>query len=448
MAKANSLNPLLVSITRLVLALEPWFAFFVTFMYTDAFFNIYEEAGYPVLRLKFYLWKLLALGCVGFMLLRWQRVLRQIGTSGKFMLLFLALVWISQYWSVAPYKTKEHALSVLESSIFAIYIATRYNFKEQTRLFTIMFGIVSVVSIFYVFAMPSMGTMIGPEAIAAGVHGYWRGIYNHKNSLGRVISQAAIFLLLAPFTAKNRWLAWGIFLTCFQLILGTNSKTALVGFLFIVAISPVARVFRWSMAIGIPLYLSVLLLGGVGAIFLGDNWNTALDTIDKDPTLNGRLPIWEIMFERIGERPWLGYGYHGFWRGWESKESASIWRTIVWKPGHAHNGFIEIILDFGILGSLIFGLAFFDAIIKSINRIRYTPSVEGLWPLGFMTFYVIMNQTQSALVTPYNIQWLLFLVICLTPVQPTEEDGKPKSFGKPLDSGPKLMGSRRLKSRG
>ncbi|NER33276.1 MAG: O-antigen ligase family protein [Oscillatoria sp. SIO1A7] len=448
MAKASSLNSLLVSIVRLVLAIEPWFAFFIMLMCTGAFFDIYEEAGYGVARIKFYLWKLLEIGAVGFMLLRWQRVLRQLATNGKFLLAFLALLWISRYWSIDPGKTITQTLYVVESSILGIYIATRYNFEEQTRLLTIMFSIASVLSIFYVFAMPTMGTHTGQEAIWAGINGYWRGIYTNKNALGRVITIAGIFLLLEALTSKNRWLAWGIFLISFQLIVGTNSKTALVGFLFIVAISPVARVFRWNMAVGIPLYLSVLLLGGVGAIFLGDNWNTALDTIDKDPTLNGRLPIWEIMIQRIGERPWLGYGYHGFWQGWDGKQSAEIWRTIHWLPGHAHHGFLEVMLDLGILGGFVFGLAFFDAILKSINRSRYTPSLKGLWPLGFMTFYVIMNQTQSELVVAYGIGWLLFMLICLTPVEPPAEDSKLKSSSDRLGSAPKLTGSSKLKSRG
>ena len=131
--------------------------------------------------------------------------------------------------------------------------------------------------------------------------------------------------------------------------------------------------------------------------------------------------------ERIGERPWLGYGYKAFWQGWQGKYSAPIWRTIVWKPGHAHNGFIDLMVDLGTVGTVLFALAFFDAIIKSINRIRYTPSFEGLWPLGFMTFYVIMNQTQTALISPHSIQWLLFVIICLTPVNTSDGDGQPRN---------------------
>lgn len=413
----SSLNRVIVSLVRIALFVEPWFIGFVMLMSTSAFLDLYQDAGYgwPP-RVRFYLWKLLVIGALGFIGLRWKKVLHQLPT-GKYLLAFVVILWLSQYWSIDVYKTKTDVMLVIESTILGIYIATRLNFKEQTRLLTIMFGLASVLSIFYVFAMPSLGIMNGPK-VSGDLQGTWRGIYNHKNAMGRVMSVGGLLLLIKPFTTqKKKWIPWVIFLICFQLILGTNSKTGLVGFLFIVVLSPISRIFRWNMAVGIPLYICAILLGGVGAVFLGDNWDAALGSLDKDPTLNGRLPIWEIMVHRIAERPWLGYGYKAFWQGWAGKYSAPIWRTIVWLPGHAHNGFIDIMIDVGLLGSSIFAFAFFDAIIKSINRIRYTPSLEGLWPLGFMTFYIIMNQTQTALVSPHNIQWLLFVLICFTPVE-------------------------------
>ncbi|MEO0132725.1 MAG: O-antigen ligase family protein [candidate division WOR-3 bacterium] len=410
------INRLIVSLVRIALFVEPWLASFMMLMSTSAFLDLYEDAGYGWTgRARYYMWKLLVLIALGFIGVRWKKVLNQLPT-GKYLLAFIGIVWLSQYWSIDVYQTKSSTLLLIESTIIGIYIASRYNFQEQTRLLMIMFSIASLLSIFYVYAMPNLGIMNGPK-VSEDLQGTWRGIYVHKNVMGRVMTVGGILLLIQPFIVKKRkWLAWLIFLVCLQLILGTNSKTGLVGFLFIIAISPIARVFRWSMAVGIPLYICAMLLGGVGAVFLGDNWDAALNSIGKDPNLNGRLPIWQILVHRIGERPWLGYGFHAFWQGWSGKYSGPIWRQIVWLPGHAHNGFMDLMIDVGFVGAFMFALAFFDAIFKSINRIRYTPDVSGLWPLGFMTFYVIMNQTQTALISPHNIQWLLFILICFTPV--------------------------------
>ncbi|MGL4501480.1 MAG: O-antigen ligase family protein [Planktothrix sp.] len=428
-------NSFLGSITRIVLAVEEWFTAFIILMSTSAFIDLYSDAGYEwVPRLNYYMWKLIVIAALCFMVLRWQRVLPQL-MNGKFLLAFIGILWISQYWSIASNETKTSATLVIESTLIGIYIATRYSFKEQTKLFTLVFGLISLLSIFYVFALPNLGKMYG-AGVSGDLIGTWRGIYRHKNILGRVITVGAIFLLIAPLNNyKNKIINWLIFFISFQLLIGTDSKTALVGFLFIISISPIARVFRWNPSVGIPLYLSTMILGGVGAVFLGDNWDSALASIDKDPTLNGRLPIWEIMMDRIQERPWLGYGYGAFWQGWKGKYSAPIWRTIVWKPGHAHNGFIDLLVELGIIGTLIFAMAFFDAILKSINRIRYTQSFDSMWPLGFMTFYVLMNQTQTALISPYNIQWLLFVVICFTSINREQNDIPGSPRGSPLSEG-------------
>lgn len=442
---AHSLHPVLLSITRLVLGLEKVYAGLVILLCTGAFLDLYANAGYgSVTRIRFYLWKLLVIGAIAFIIVRWKKVMSQIPV-GKFLLAFLAFMWISRYWSIAPFKTAEETVKIIETTILGIYIATRYNFKEQTKLLTFIFSISAVLSLFYVFAMPNMGKMYG-AGVSGDLIGTWRGIYLHKNLLGRVMTIGGIFLILQPLTSKKyRLLGWLIFFISFQLIVGTNSKTALVGFLFLVGISPIARVFRWNPSVGIPLYLSAMMIGGVGAVFLGDNWDAALASIDKDPTLNGRLPIWEIMVERIEERPWLGYGYKAFWQGWQGKFSAPIWRTIVWKPDHAHNGFIDLMVDFGVLGTLIFALAFLDCILKSINRIRFTGSLESLWPLGFMTFYVIMNQTQTALVHPYSIQWLIFVLISFTPISDHHQDPQPEPVCHRLYSDQEIARPRQLK---
>lgn len=226
---AKSLHPLIVSIVKLGLAIEKWFPGFISLMSTGAFLSLYQKAGYGwAPRLNFYLWKLLVIGAIVFMLLRWKRVLSQIPT-GKFFIAFVMVIWISQYWSIAPNKTKEEAIRIIEATILGAYVATRYNFKEQTRLLTLVFGVAAVLSIIYVFGMPSLGIMSGP-GVSTDLQGTWRGIYDHKNGLGKVMTIAGIFLLIKPLVAsKKRLLAWLVFLICFQLLLGTNSKTSLVG---------------------------------------------------------------------------------------------------------------------------------------------------------------------------------------------------------------------------
>ncbi|WP_249064526.1 O-antigen ligase family protein [Argonema antarcticum] len=412
-----------------MLAAEKAYAVLLLLMLTEAFIPLYKEAGYAwVGRSQFYVWKLLLYIAIFCLFLRRDRFFIVI-KQGKFLVLFVVLTYISQYWSDAPSDTKTAAVKLIETTLMGAYICTRYNYKEQTDLFSWVFGIAAVLSIFYVFAQPSLGLM---HKAGSELNGTWRGIYVHKNVLGRIMTIAGIFLLIKALTShKKRWLWWLVFAISFQLILGTNSKTALVGFLFLLIISPFHRIFRWNSVIAVPLYLILVLVSGIGAQTLADNWNSALASINKDPTLTGRIPLWTVLLGYLGERPWLGYGLHGFWQGWKGKENASVWRTFGWLPSHAHNGFLDIVLDFGLIGSIVFLVAFVYSISQALKRVRSLHSLESLWPIGYLTFFIIMNQTQSVMVVPYSIYWIFFVVISMTPIEPSEQQSPPQRHSTP-----------------
>lgn len=66
-------------------------------------------------------------------------------------------------------------------------------------------------------------------------------------------------------------------------------------------------------------------------------------------TLNDRTRIWQASFEAILQRPFIGYGYSVGAR----EAIRDHWQFAHWIPPHAHNEFIEITLDGGILAVAI-----------------------------------------------------------------------------------------------
>lgn len=406
-------NSFFRSLVRLLLAAETGFAILLYFYLTEPFFLLYIKEGFSwVTRLNFYLSKLFLLITFCLLAVRWKRSLSVV-PRGKFLLIFVVITIISTFWSDFPKDSRDQGIRLLETTLFGAYFASRYTLKEQTRMMTFMFGIAAVLSLVYVFTMPQYGIMH-----KLSLAGSWRGIFVHKNTLGRMMVIGAMFFLVNGLSnPRKNWISWGFFLLAVQLILGTNSKGALVSFLAILAISPTYRIFRWNQAISIPLYLMVLLLVGNITTWLTDNWIAALASIGKDETLNGRVPIWEIIMERIQERPWLGYGYFGFWQDWEGKWSAMIFRAIPWHPDQAHNGFMDVVLQLGIVGGVVFMLAFLDAIIKAVNWIRLTRRVENFWPLGYMSYFVFMNLSQTIIMSPYTLVWVLFTTISFSEIE-------------------------------
>jgi O-antigen ligase len=78
-------------------------------------------------------------------------------------------------------------------------------------------------------------------------------------------------------------------------------------------------------------------------------------------TLNDRTRIWVASFEAIAKRPLIGYGYSVGARG----AIRDYWKFAHWIPPHAHNEFIEIALDGGLIALAIllvlYGMVFWKA---------------------------------------------------------------------------------------
>lgn len=427
---AYQLNYLFRSLVRMFLSVEKWLAISLYLWLTDAFLGLYAQQGYGiVIRLRFYLWKLYLLAVVVLLLLRWSKTFPVI-KNAKYILIFVGYVWLSHLWSPVPGDTKFQAQRLIDTTILGIYFASRYNFREQTRMLGITFGIGAIFSLIYVFIFPGMAIM--NDAIA-GLHNAWRGVYIHKNTLGRIMVIGIMFFLTNALTAPppQRRIWWIVFAVGIQLVLGCTSKAALVSMILLLGISPLHRIFRWNLAIAIPIYLIVLMLSYVFSTILFDNWASAMGIIDKDPGLNGRLDIWLMGLDYIPQRPWLGWGYHGFWRMWSGPEHAKILRTIAtWEPPDGHQGFMDLVIELGFVGAFLFSLPFFNAFAKAIQWLRAFPSVEGVWPIGMMTYYIIMNLTQSQLLPAYTIYWILLTTINSTPLIVSEKSLQSQSIDR------------------
>lgn len=410
------LNDLIKTVIRLCFRLEEWFGIGLYLLFTDAFLSLYVANGYGVLeRLRFYIWKLNLLIIICLLILRWQKAF-SIAKNARFILIFVGYVWLSHLWSPAPADTKYHAQRLIETTLYGLYFASRFNFREQTRMLGIAFGIGAVFSLIYVVIFPGMAIM---NDLEAGLINTWRGVYIHKNTLGRLMVIGSMLFVTNGVTApsKQRLMWFGVFGLAIILILGCQSKAALVSVVLLLGISPLHRIFRWNLKIAIPLYIIILMLSSVAGILLNNYWSAAMGAIDKDPGLNGRVDIWTLALPYIRQRPWLGWGFHGFWRMWKGEEHAKILRTIAtWEPPDGHQGFMDLVIELGIVGAFLFFLGFFDAFRKAIKFIRSFSSAEGVWPLGFMTYYIIMNLTQTQLMPAYTIYWLVYTIIISLPV--------------------------------
>ena len=93
-----------------------------------------------------------------------------------------------------------------------------------------------------------------------------------------------------------------------------------------------------------------------------DIYGHIVDVSGHEETIQGRGRLWEICLQ-MDTNPIFGAGYESFWLG---DRLQKIWEEVHWHPGQAHNGYLELYLNLGVVGLLIF----FGVIIATFWRIR------------------------------------------------------------------------------
>jgi O-antigen ligase len=314
---------------------------------------------------------------------------------------------MSFFWSDFPDLSLKKGIVTMQTTSFGLYMASRYSMKQQLQMLAWALGIIVVFSLLFSLAFPG-------AAIETGINaGSWRGPFVQKNVLARMmVLSAIVFLLVALENRRYRYILWGAFGLSILLILLSGSKTALLLLLTIIFLLPFYKALRWSDTVVIPLVIvAIVLAGSIAAIVVG-NWENLLMGLGRDPTLSGRTTLWELAIELIGKRLWLGYGYQGFWK--EAGGAAVIWKAEGYKPPHAHNGFVNISLDLGLIGLLFFLLTIAVTYFRGIAWLRLGRTSIELWPIFYATFFFMYNHSENTIIEHNSIFWVLLVSASLS----------------------------------
>jgi exopolysaccharide production protein ExoQ len=339
---------------------------------------------------------------------RWRLILR-LFVRNKLLLLLVVLALASVLWSAAPEVTLRRSIALLGTTLFGFYLSARYTVGTQVRLLAWALGIAAVLSLLLALALPTYGISDDPFT-----PGDWRGVFDHKNNLGSsMVLGAMVFLLLATSSHKLRWLAWVCFILSLALLLLSNSVTALVVFLTLLVLLPLFRALRWRYTLAVPFLIFAVVLVGAVAVYSVSNTEIVLNTLGRDATLTGRTQLWDVVLDMIREQPWLGYGYSAFWLGLEGP-SARLWLATGQEYSHAHNSFLDLWLQLGLLGVAVFSLGFVLAFSRAVIWTRQTRSTEGLWPIIFLTFVPLYSLTESAILEQNSALWIIYVATVLS----------------------------------
>lgn len=319
------------------------------------------------------------------------------------MLVLFALV--SAFWSQVPLLTAKNSVLLCLSTAWGMYFGARYSVRDQLRLLAWALGLAIALSYLLAILLPDYGIMTWEHV------GSWEGIYPHRNTLARTMVLAVlVFVFRARIKDASRLSCWLAIAGAAVLLLLSQSITGLMILLLFVILKPLSPVLRWSRW---RFVISVALLGALAVcLLLWLPWIKILDLLGRNITLTGRLPLWILVAMKALQRPWLGYGYNGFWLGLGG-ESGPVWMAMHWTAPNAHNGFLDLWVSLGLAGLALFLAGFAVVFWNSLKKARLGNTPEFQWPLVYLIFLLVYNLDETNLFQHNSLQWALYVAVAI-----------------------------------
>ena len=348
------------------------------------------------------LFGLLYLVTLGVLLYR-RLLLRVIRSVNPLLACLLVLALASTMWSEDPGLTLRRGVALVGTTLFAYYVVNRFTLTELLRLA----GAAMMLLVASTLLSPAL------PVDHLDVQGGWKGILPTKNSLGRMM---AITVMLAVLLARRRphRIRWWVLAVGALVCLGlSRSITSVATLIVVLAALPSIRLFRRDAlgGLGVLLLMAVVFAVAVGVGMT--QLDEVLGLVGKDRTLTGRTHLWSVVSDMALDRSWWGYGYSAFWRG-ATGPSGLVWLIFAWQPPHAHNGFLDLWLQLGLVGLVLFVWLLLHGLSKAALLVSES-SPESMWPFLYLIFVLMANITESMTLVSNSILTVLFITAIAYP---------------------------------
>ena len=307
------------------------------------------------------------------------------------MVVYFFFLGMSPIWSDRFGESLTAAANLLAMMGLAIILLIRFRPREIFQLITVAFVVGILLDLFWILAMGPLGR----NATA------WDGLGTQKNALGNHgLLGVVIFLMAARLFRRFRVPFYSLAVLSIVILVGSQSKTSLGAGLVAAASFVVFLAFRARRTMAGAVAITLV----AGCVFTGllvtANLDTVAGQLGRDTTFSGRTALWTEVWRGVVERPWLGYGYDGFWGGpLSASHRISAYPQFDWGPNHSHNALFESALHVGIPLTIIYLLFNLRALVRATNHVRWVRGPIGLFPLVYLTIVTLVSITESGIFT-------------------------------------------------
>lgn len=336
---------------------------------------------------------------------RWPSTIRSL-------LVFAAWCALSAMWS-------EHLSVTVQTSVVALLAilfgdrACRILKPSERHLPLLLFPLLAcLASLVLVVLAPT-------DAIVDGYYrdGALRGIYVHRNQLAYVAAVGFVMAAWHIARASNRQLRSAVIgvPSLIVLIMSESATAIAVAALATTGVILVRQIVVLPTRSRSHALIALLALFAAAAAFLSSQTFDVLAVLGRDSTLTGRTQLWKHVLNAVGQRPLLGYGWGSAWLD-ESAVQIDISSKAGFRVYHAHNSVLDLLLQVGIIGLVIFAVSLFQTLRATCRDVlsgtgRATPGALAL-PLLFAM--VLGSVTSIAISEPLGLAMLAYLARMLT----------------------------------
>lgn len=361
-----------------------------------------------------------------------RSLLRRFPLPLAILLLFMALsaIWSSyQLISLAAFGVQ------IATTAVAVFFALQFDWRQLLNIFANTIRAILVLSLIIELIAAFTGPIKPPFAYFEGdtppAPAYWwvqgnlfqsdriQGFVGNANLLAFVsVLGLVIFFVEYLVSAKNQRLAIFSMVAASAFIALAKSASMWVALVIVLVAALVAM-----LAEGKPkatrhlVYRSTLWSSVFGLFLVAVYWVELTDLLGKSPDASGRFFIWQKVWGLVEQRLLLGWGWISHWiPGVDPYEGLIVIDNV--PHFHAHNAFLDVWLQLGVVGLVVFGWLLATTFIRlwKIAVVHTNPLY--FWPL--FAFMVISTQalTESRLLIENG--WMLLVLLALKSREPFE----------------------------
>jgi O-antigen ligase len=326
--------------------------------------------------------------------------------------IFVLYCAISIVWSDYPGVAFKRCIKSLGDYTTILILLTEKDPGAAVRsaLARVSF-VVFPISILFIKYYPELGRSYASHWVGTQ---YFVGICDNKNMLGMVcmiFGFASVCRLLQILRGPRRERRKGsivhvtmVAMAVWVLLL-SDSKTSLACFVLTVGLVFAHTYFKAARQ-RVIVCLSVAFVIGCSfsVLFLGIG-SGALNNLGRNSTLTGRTEIWAALLT-VHINPVLGTGFESFWLG---ERLTYLWTfPIVNGITEAHNGYLEMYLNLGIVGVALLAVLIWTGFRNVLRLLERNPD-EGRLRLGYFVIAMIYNFTEAGFRST-DLIWIGFIL--------------------------------------